>query len=483
MPWLWEISRREKQRICLKNIPREEWRRLKEKGMDLIWLMGMWKRSPYSVHRARNEPQLVTACSAILPDFQVEDLAGSPYAVGAYTPDPDFGSEQDLLNLRKTLEDEGLFLILDFVPNHTACDHRWIDENPSWYVQGNRDDKGNCEQGFFPAGHSPASPCIAHGRDPYFPPWTDTAQINYRNPDAIEGIIEVVCGISRFGHGLRCDMAMLVVSEVFRNTWAGYLKDGEWGQEFWPRAIQQAKSRAEHVIFLAEAYWGWETGLLKLGFDYAYDKGFRDLVVSGDAQGLKAHLSAPLKEQDRMIRFLENHDEPRAYAAVGPERIRSAMVVHSTLPGMRFWQHGQLQGNGIKVPVQLRRGPLETTSEEFSAFSERLLKEVDHSVFHDGEWALCKTTGWPDNPSHENLLAWCWRAVEERRLVVVNFNSTPSQGHVALPSGWLPASKQIVCSDGIKGETVVRQTAETAESGLYVSLAQWDFHLFRIWRG
>ncbi len=484
MTWLNHLCEREGRKITLRNIPGEEWSNLKQKGMDLIWLMGVWHRSPYSRRRARNQPLLIEKCRSVLENFEMDDIVGSPYAIHRYSPDPALGSTDDLMVLKKSLEQEGLFLILDFVPNHTACDHPWIKQNPEWYIQGEPTEGENCRAGFFLAEGSQGKSCIAHGRDPYFPPWTDTAQIDHNNPKAMHALVEALLDISRYCHGLRCDMAMLVLREIFQKTWTDYIQEDVSNQEeFWSLAIENVGLAGRRYLWLAEVYWGLEQELLDLGFDYSYDKTFYDLVVSEDTQGLKAHLSAPVAFQERMIRFLENHDEQRAKEVFAPEKIQSAMVIHATLPGMRFWHHGQLEGNHISVPVQLRRGPLEQPLSGLKTFSKTLLQEVNHPVFHNGRWEMCETSGWPDNQSHLSLLAWCWRQGEERRLIIVNFSSSLADGHVRLPDGWLPEAEQFLCRDPLKRESYHRNAAEVSTSGLYVRLREGDFHFFRIGKG
>jgi hypothetical protein len=480
MTWLNELSNREQKNMSLTTIPDKEWRLLKDKGMDLVWLMGMWKRSPDSRERARGEPSLVDECRNILPDFVLEDIAGSPYAIADYYPDSTFGSFDDLRSLKKMLEDLGLFLVLDFVPNHTACDHPWIEQHSDFYVQKKTAGEPDCGEGFFRAAHDPETPCIAHGKDPYFPPWTDTAQLNYSNGKCIQAMIETMSNISKYCHGIRCDMAMLLMKDVFNGTWGPYLQKRVCAQEFWPMAINTVKSQNRRFLFLAEAYWGTEQELQGQGFDYTYDKPLYDLLAEGNIEGLRSHLSIPIERQQKMIRFLENHDEPRALLTFGTERVRCAMIIHATLPGMRLWQQGQFQGNRIRTPVQLRRGPQEPLQKDVEAFFDLLLREVDHPVFHEGGWEICSTWGWADNQSHENLLAWCWGLQKERRLIVVNFSFSPAQGYVKLPLNWLPEREQILFKDPLKGESFFHPSAQVEQSGLPVGLESGDFHFFRI---
>jgi hypothetical protein len=449
--------------------------------MDMVWLMGMWQRSAFSAERARTEQAVAEACARALPDLVPEDIVGSPYAVASYVPDGHFGTPDDLLALKRILEREGLGLILDFVPNHTACDHPWTSLHPERYVHL-KDEGGPCPEGFFPREGVKGRYYIAHGRDPFFPPWTDTAQLNYLCADTITAALETLSGTARFCHGLRCDMAMLTLKEVFRETWKGYAHDAEALPELWGAARASLNGSGQPFWLMAEAYWGKEEILLRKGFDCAYDKGFYDLLGKGDVAGLRRHLSAPLSQQGKLVRFIENHDEPRAASVFMPERIRSAMVAHATVPGIRFWHHGQFEGNRVRVPVQLRRAPEEPADLGLQVFSRKLLREIDHPVFHGGTWEMCGTSGWPDNQTHLGFLPWTWRLGEERRLVVINFTPAPAQGCISFPQGWLPQGGEVVLRDTLKHDTFVRRTLEMEGAGLYVALGPWDFHFFRMER-
>jgi hypothetical protein len=275
-------------------------------------------------------------------------------------------------------------------------------------------------------------------------------------------------------------MAMLALKDVFQATWGPYVKEAAEVPAFWPLAAERLRSSGQDCLLLAEAYWGREGELLEQGFDYAYDKTLYDLMREQDISGLRNYLSEPVGRQEKRVRFLENHDESRAMEAFGAQRVRSAMVMQATLPGMRFWQHGQFEGARIRVPVQLRRAPPEEVDQDLQVFSRALLSEVDHPVFHEGAWEICSTSGWADNRSHERLLAWTWCQGEERRLVAVNFSSAAAQGYVRLPTGWLPESEEIRLEDPLKGERFLRSRSETEQSGLYVGLGSGDFHFFNI---
>ncbi len=481
MTWLAHLSHEEKRNITLNDIPRSEWKRLKEAGMDLIWLMGVWERSPYSRMRARNEAGLLKECRTLLDDFTIADIVGSPYSIYNYEPDPAFGTREELQALKQTIEDEGLLLILDFVPNHTACDHPWIMKHPSRYIQEEKTDLGHCVEEFFLSDTDWGEKCIAHGRDPYFHPWNDTAQVNYFNHETVKAMVETLSSLATCCHGLRCDMAMLVIMDIFRETWGTYLEDKDHHpDEFWSLATERLRSAGTPILMLAEVYWGREMDLIDLGFDYVYDKILYDLMVRSDIEGIRDQISLPVSRQEKMIRFLENHDEPRALSVFGPEKIRCAMIIQATLPGMRFWQHGQLEGNRIRVPVQLRREPLWNGDDELGHFSRHLLEKVNHPVFHEGHWELCPTHGWSDNQTHQDLFAWSWKLDEERRLIVVNFSDLPAQGYIELPPDWLLNGHVLRFYDPLKKKQYSRQSREIERSGLFVDLDCGDWHFFII---
>ena len=246
----------------------------------------------------------------------------------------------------------------------------------------------------------------------------------------------IMASLASWCHGLRCDMAMLVLETVFRETWAHVPCERDESGEFWPFSSERFKSVCEGGVLMAEAYWEKESELLARGFDYAYDKTFYDLMVDRNIHGLRDYLKGPLDYQEKMIRFLENHDEERALSVFGQRGIRCAMVVQATLPGMRFWQDGQFEGAEVRVPVQLRRYPAETLDKNLEGFSKKLLHEVDHPVFHEGFYEVCSTSGWEDNQSHQNLLAWSWNMDQERRLIISNLSNAPAQGYVQFPSNW-----------------------------------------------
>jgi hypothetical protein len=252
--------------------------------------------------------------------------------------------------------------------------------------------------------------------------------LNYFNPDTRAAMIHVLRTISQHADGVRCDMAMLALNEVFERTWRPVMK-GEWpapAAEFWPVATREVPS----LLYLAEVYWDLEWTLQQQGFDFTYDKRLLDRLHGGTASEVRGHLQADPAFSDRLTRFLENHDEPRSAAQL-PDRLPAAATMLATLPGMRFFFDGQLEGARHRAPVQLGRWPEEPTTPEIHDLYDVLLSVSREDIFHEGAWELLHV-GAAGTDSHADLIAWQWTHDADRFVVVVNLGAGSADGHLRL---------------------------------------------------
>ena len=421
--WLNELTRKHKKSITLGNVPAKEWDAIASLKVDAVWLMGVWERSPAGIRIARELPVLQEEYRRVLPDVTPDDVAGSPYCVHRYVVDKQLGGPKGLAKARKELAKRGMRLILDFVPNHVAPDHPWVLERPEYFIQGSADDFAQKPGEFFRAGDN----IIACGRDPYFPPWTDTAQVNAFHPGLRKAAIETVSSIAAQCDGMRCDMAMLLINNIFERTW-GQRAGKQPATEYWQELIQAVRKKYPDMLFMAEAYWDLESALQQQGFNYCYDKRLYDRLAHENGTSVRQHLLADLAYQEKLVRFIENHDEPRAAATFSALQQRAAAVTIMTLPGAKLLHEGQLEGCRAKLPVQLGRRPIEPADGELRAFYLKLIQAVNDKAFREGEWQLCDCSGWPDNQSCSNLVAWCWRKEKECYLIVVNLSAAKRSG-------------------------------------------------------
>ena len=450
--------------------PRAEWDAIAALGVDAVWLMGVWERSPVGLAVALANTGLREEFRRALPDVTLGDIAASPYCVRRYVADAGFGGRAGLAVAREQLAARGLGLVLDFVPNHLARDHPWVEAHPERFIPGTEEELAAHPSAFFRAG----AHVIACGRDPYFPPWSDVAQVNAFSPGLRTGTVDTLCDIAMQCDGVRCDMAMLLMTDVFVRTW-GHRTGAPPSEEFWPTVIGTVRAHAPDFTFIAEAYWDRESALQKQGFDYCYDKRLYDGLAHGDAPRVRNHLRADRAYQDRLLRFIENHDEPRAAAVFGADRSRAAAALVAALPGARLVHQGQLEGRAVRLPVFLTRWPDEPADEPLRAFYTALLAETAGTVFRTGAWALLECSGWAGNDSCQHLIACSWSHAGARRLIVVNLSDRRSQGHVWLP--WTDtAAHDWRLADVLNGDVFDRHGPELAAHGLYVDLAPWRFH-------
>ncbi len=464
----------------ISGIPTNYFRTLAEKGISFFWLMGMWKTSDENIIKeCCFESGLISAYNKALKDWKEEDVIGSPFSISSYEVNPDYGSWEDLKKFKADLNKEGLKLILDFIPNHLSGGTKLIQTNPEIFLQADEEIFKNDPHTFFKSDLQPDK-IFAHGRDPLFPAWTDTIQLNLFNENAREFLTNTLLKLTEVCDGVRCDMAMLQLNNVFKNTWLGVINKHDIHkptEEFWQYAIRKVKNKNKEFIFIAEAYWDLEWQLQQLGFDYTYDKRLLDRLSSHDLTGVRNHLHADLSFQLKSVRFIENHDEKRAIEKFGKQASMAAAILISSVPGMKLYYDGQFEGKKIKLPVQLGREPKEKESERIKEFYDKILKITKDRIFIDGEFLQLKAFPVsPDNHSYENIFVFLWRLENNYRLTIINFSENTSQCRVKFdPSNTNP---EIELVDLLDNQKYKRSVSDIITQGLYVELRSYGSHIF-----
>jgi glycosidase len=459
---------------ALDDIPDAELDRLAGLGFDWVWFLSVWQTGPAGQRVSRMNAGWRREFEVTLPDLREDDIAGSGFAIASYTVHASLGGDAALARLRERLHARGLRLMLDFVPNHTALDHPWVKDHPEYYVPGTTADLARAPEDYISIRQLGGDWILAHGRDPYFPGWPDTLQLNYGNPALQAAMLEELSRISRQCDGLRCDMAMLVLPEIFERTWKLP------AEPFWPRAIENVRRRAPGFCFMAEVYWDLEWTLLQQGFDYAYDKRLYDRLRAGSARPVRDHLHAGLDYQDRLARFLENHDEPRAAAVFPAGNHEAAALVTYLSPGLRFFHQGQFEGRKVHISPHLIRGPREAEDEALRQFYDGLLALLRDPAISHGAWQLLECRpAWDGNWTWDCCIAWCWQGNGERRLVAVNYAGNQSQCYIPLP--WADLTGRTVHLTGLLGTADQEGDGGRLNMpGLYLDLAPWGRCVFAI---
>jgi hypothetical protein len=475
--WLTELARRAGRPATLDDVPDEALDHLAGLGVDWIWLLSIWQTGAAAQRVSRSNPDWRAEFEDTLPDLREEDIAGSGFAVTGYTVHQLLGGDAALARLRARLQQRGLRLMLDFVPNHMALDHPWRHGHPEYFVSGTEEDLRREPQNYVRLADADGGQRVfAYGRDPCFFGWPDTLQLDYSNPGAQRAMAAELTKIAGQCDGVRCDMAMLVLPDVFHRTW------GRRPEPFWSRVIPQVRAKVPGFVFMAEVYWDLEWTMQQEGFDYAYDKRLYDRLREKHARPVREHFQAGLDYQDRLARFLENHDEPRAASAFEPPVHEAAAVLTFLSPGLRFFHEGQFTGRRKRISPHLVRAPQENTDQRLQRFYGRLLlSALRHSAVRDGKWQLLECApAWDGNWTWEGFVAFHWRgATGENLVVAVNYAGNQGQCYVKVPFADPPGAT-VRFSDLMSVATYDRDGRDIEARGLYLDMPAWGYHIFDV---
>ena len=365
--------------------------------------------------------------------------------------------------------------MLDFVPNHTALDHPWTKTHPDFYVQGSEQALAAQPENYCRIETGQGPRILAHGRDPNFPGWPDTLQLDYANPALQAAQMAELATIAGQCDGVRCDMAMLPLPEVFQRTW------GCTPSPFWPKAIAAVRDAHRGFTFLAEAYWDLEWELQQQGFDYCYDKRLYDRLRHGRC---RRH-SRPSGGRARL---------PGSAGALSRESRRAARRGGLSLAAASGGRHRHVFRAGPEVlpsrPVRGRAGrragafapgPARSPQPDIVAFYDRLL--VPRSARRLSQWRLVvdpAATGLGRQSDMAGLHCLCLAHGERQRyVVVVNYSDHQAQCRLRLPFAGL-TGRQFRLVDMMGSEVYWRDGDGLIEPGLYIDLGAWRCNVFRL---
>ncbi len=483
--WLHDLGARLGGPVTVDDISDASLDRVAQDGFDWLWPLGVWQTGEAGRQVSLHQPDWQREYRELLPDFTPADVVGSPFAIREYVVHRDLGGPDALARIRRRLRERGVKLMLDFVPNHTALDHPWVHEHPEFYVHGSEEDLAREPHNYRRVDTRHGPRVLAHGRDPYFPGWPDTLQVNYRHRGFREAMVAVLDSVATQCDGVRCDMAMLVLPEVIARAWGDRALPADGtppvDEPFWGEAIQRTRARHPGFVFMAEAYWDLEWTLQQQGFDYTYDKRLYDRLHAQDALAVRGHLLADPDFQRKSVRFLENHDEPRAASAFPPSVHRAAAVLAFLVPGLRFIHEGQRSGRRLRTSNHLRRRTSEPVDRDMEGFYKRLFACMRRPEVRDGDWRLLERhPAWEGNPTWDRFIAFSWERAEARLLVAVNYAPTQGQCFVAPAFGKLSGRRWLLRD--LLNPTVryERDGDELARRGLYLDMPAWGRHVFEV---
>lgn len=471
--WLKQIKTELGPNVTLADVPEENLFEIKAHGFDAVWLMGVWQESTASREIARSDKAINDYLQETVPGYNKEDIVGSQYAIYQYSVNEAFGGNEALLKLKNRLNDFGIKLILDFAGNHLAKDNPLLLTDKEIFVHSDKEPLA--KELFF---QTSDGQWFAHGKDPYFPSWTDTVQINHFNEKARAFLRQTLLNIAPLCDGLRCDMVMLMLNKVFADTWGNFVQDTQPKEEFWPSVIEEVKNLHPGFCFLAEVYWGLEWEVQEMGFDYTYDKTLYDRLRLSTARDIQGHLNAEHLYQKRSLRFIANHDEEAPLAAFGKEKSRAAAVAAYTLIGARLFTISQLYGAKKRLPIQYTHA-LNNVDEDSKAFYYRFLDIIDNPCFHGGQWTIKNPRPVDEeDKSFLNILCWAWTQQNTQKIVVVNYCDSVSKFIMTMDK--VPSADTLVLKEHFKQNETVLSSSQAKKEGVLLELQPFETKIFSV---
>lgn len=224
-PSLYEVNTRvllsrykkDQTRATLKDIPDTFWQALAVRGINWVWLMGVWTLKEKEVEPNLIPDHMMSDFKKLIPDLTYDDIDGSTFAIDDYKVDPVIGGEKELAAVRKKLAALGIKLMLDFIPNHYGANTHWLKTHPEYFI-GVGESIFNIDNSTFYSPKACNNKYFAHGKDPYFDAWGDTVQVDYTFDGTREWMTRQLIHVGSLCDGMRCDMAMLPVKDVFTKT-------------------------------------------------------------------------------------------------------------------------------------------------------------------------------------------------------------------------------------------------------------------------
>ena len=542
--WLEQLSKKYGRHIHrLDQIPDEELRLLADRGINGLWLIGLWERSIASktIKRLRGQADAVASAYS-LKDYQIaEDLGGgSAYA-----------------NLRDRAAAIGIRLASDMVPNHMGIDSPWVIEHPDWFIsrqdspfpvysftgpdispdsrveikiEDHYYDQTDAAVAFRLRSHQDGSTrFIYHGNDGTSFAWNDTAQLDYSKHYVREHVIQTILHVARQFPIIRFDAAMVLAKRHVQRLWfplpgAGNcipsraefaLSQEEFDalmpHEFWREVVDRVAAEVPGTLLLAEAFWLLEGYFVRtLGMHRVYNSAFMNMLRDEENAKYRSYLKKTIEfDPDilkRYVNFMSNPDERTAIDQFGSgDKYFGVSTLLSTLPGLPMLGHGQIEGFTERYGMEFKRARMDEQANEGLIArhqhdiapllkNRRLYSESTNFALYDFQTEY----GTVD----ENVFAYSNRLHDERALIFYNnrYGNTRGRIHISTASMnksagamrettladalALPYEASVVAAyrDKASGLEYLRRVTDVHHGGMSLDLRGFQYVVLLDWR-
>jgi len=542
--WLAQMSRQYGRWIGrLDEIPDEELAVLSRRGMNSLWLIGIWERS-------RASKTIKQLCGN-------QDAVASAYSLFDYAIAEDLGGEAAYIHLRDRAYHHGIRLASDMVPNHMGIDSPWVVEHPDWFMSRpeppypaysfNGPDLSQdgrveikIEDHYFEQSdaavvfrrrdrQSGETRYIYHGNDGTSYPWNDTAQLDYLNPAVREQVIQTILHVARLFPVIRFDAAMTLAKRHFHRLWfpgpgtSGAIPSrAEYGMsqaefdrcmphEFWREVVDRVAAEVPGTLLLAEAFWLMEGYFVRtLGMHRVYNSAFMVMLRDEDNAKYRSVIKNTIEfDPDilkRYVNFMSNPDERTAIDQFGKgDKCFGVAAMMATLPGLPMFGHGQIEGFTEKYGMEYQRPRYEENPDTWMV--ERHEREI--APLLKRRWLFAESGSFrlydfflDSGTVDENVFAYSNRSGNERALVVFNNRYNTTRGTIDWSAAYADkgagqlrqqrireglglsgdSSVTLAWRDSLTGLEYLRRASDLAERGLTLELHAYQCHVFMDWR-
>jgi glycosidase len=541
--WLAQLSRQYGRHIArLDEIPDEELALLAHRGLNSLWLIGVWERS-----RASKTIKLLCGNS---------DAVASAYSLFDYKIAEDLGGESAYVNLRDRAYRHGIRLASDMVPNHMGIDSPWVIEHPEWFISRydspypayrfegpnlSHDSRVELkiEDHYFEQTDAAVvfrrrdlstgdTRYIYHGNDGTSFPWNDTAQLDYLNPAVREQVIQTILYVARLFPVIRFDAAMTLAKRHFHRLWfpgpgtsgaipsrAEYsMSDEEFNRimphEFWREVVDRVAQEVPGTLLLAEAFWLMEGYFVRtLGMHRVYNSAFMNMMRDEKNAEYRSVIKNTLEfDPDimkRYVNFMSNPDERTAIDQFGTgDKGFGVATMMSTLPGLPMFGHGQIEGFTEKYGMEYQRPRYEENPDPWLV--ERHQREI--APLLKRRWLFAESGNFllydffhSSGSVDENVFAYSNRNGDQRALVIYNNRYGTTQGTIDYSAAYADkgagglrrqrlgeglgidagSGRILAFRDSLTRLEYLRRAADLAERGLTLELHAYQCHVFLDW--
>ncbi|MGA3008761.1 MAG: alpha-amylase family glycosyl hydrolase [Terracidiphilus sp.] len=542
--WLAQMSRQYGRSISkLDEIPDEELAQLANRGLNSLWLIGVWERS-------RASKTIKQLCGN-------SDAVASAYSLFDYAIAEDLGGEAGYINLRDRAYRHGLRLASDMVPNHMGIDSPWVVEHPDWFISRpeppypsysfNGPDLSSdgrveikIEDHYFNQSdaavvfqrrdrQSGETRFIYHGNDGTSFPWNDTAQLDYLNPVVREQVIQTILHVARLFPVIRFDAAMTLAKRHVQRLWFPAPGDSgaipsraEYGMsradfnramphEFWREVVDRVAAEVPGTLLLAEAFWMMEGYFVRtLGMHRVYNSAFMIMLRDEDNAKYRSVIKNTVEfDPDimkRYVNFMSNPDERTAIDQFGKgDKCYGVTVMMATLPGLPMFSHGQIEGFTEKYGMEYQRPRYDESPDPWMV--ERHDREI--APLLERRWLFAESGNFrlydfflDMGKVDENVFAYSNRSGQERALVVYNNRYGETHGTIDFSAAYADkganqlrqqrireglglsddSAVTLTWRDSLTGLNYLRRAKDLAEHGLNLVLHAYQCHVFLDWR-